>query len=621
MTHSPRRTTRPSGTGWRSNPSAPRPGPTTRRSSPRSCRAQSSFVRSAADSSRRSAGHLADEQVIAANVDVAFIVAGLDNDFNLRRLERYLAVAWASGVNPVVVLNKADIADDLEGRLVAVAAIAPGVPDRRPQRPDRRPRRGPRPSTCTPDGRRSCSARRASASPPWSTPSSARSARRPPRSATTTRAAATRRPTASCSCCRVAPCSSTRPASARWRSPARTRASRRRSTTSTRWPPPAASGDCRHDGEPGCAVRGALDDGSLTRRPTGEPSQAGARARLRRAQGRPASPGRGAQALEGHPQVRRQAHGRQVRRHGVAMSTGLDDAIEVPDPPAIPGLRFRHMHAPEDYVGMAAANQRARDAAGIEEVITAESMARDYAHHVNCDPVDDILVVERDGVIAGYGRTEWRDLEDGTRSFKVMGVLAPEHVADRRLSLDARLGRGASHRQGPRDPRRRAAAVAAAGLHVRRRARPHRPARVDRLDPQRLGLRDGPSDPRRHPRRADAGRTACPPGLPGSRRPTCRLGRRLGGVRRRARRVLADRGGLAGVASRIRTTIRPSRSSPTTATRSPVASRAASIRPRTPTTVGSAASSPASGRAGRGVVAAWPGRSSPAASSGSATTA
>jgi ribosome biogenesis GTPase len=89
---------------------------------------RSSFVRSAADASRRSAGHLADEQVIAANVDVAFIVAGLDGDFNLRRLERYLAVAWASGVDPVIVLNKADIADDLEGRLIAVAAIAPGVP-------------------------------------------------------------------------------------------------------------------------------------------------------------------------------------------------------------------------------------------------------------------------------------------------------------------------------------------------------------------------------------------------------------------------------------------------------------------------------------------------------------
>jgi ribosome biogenesis GTPase len=89
---------------------------------------RSAFTRSAADASRRTAGHLADEQVIAANVDVAFIVAGLDHDFNLRRLERYLAVAWSSNVTPVVVLNKADIADDLDGRLVAVGAVAPGVP-------------------------------------------------------------------------------------------------------------------------------------------------------------------------------------------------------------------------------------------------------------------------------------------------------------------------------------------------------------------------------------------------------------------------------------------------------------------------------------------------------------
>jgi ribosome biogenesis GTPase len=89
---------------------------------------RSAFRRSAADSTRRTAGNLVDEQVLAANVDVAFLVAGLDHDFNLRRLERYLAVAWSSGVDPVVVLNKADVAQDLEGRLVAVAAIAPGVP-------------------------------------------------------------------------------------------------------------------------------------------------------------------------------------------------------------------------------------------------------------------------------------------------------------------------------------------------------------------------------------------------------------------------------------------------------------------------------------------------------------
>jgi ribosome biogenesis GTPase / thiamine phosphate phosphatase len=89
---------------------------------------RSAFVRSAADASRRTAGHLADEQVIAANVDIAFLVAGLDGDFNLRRLERYLAVAWSSGVMPVVVLNKADVGRDIEGRQVAVQAVAPGVP-------------------------------------------------------------------------------------------------------------------------------------------------------------------------------------------------------------------------------------------------------------------------------------------------------------------------------------------------------------------------------------------------------------------------------------------------------------------------------------------------------------
>jgi ribosome biogenesis GTPase len=89
---------------------------------------RSAFKRSAADSSRRSSGLLADEQVIAANVDIAFLVAGLDGDFNLRRLERYLAVAWSSGVEPVVVLNKADVGRDVLGRTVAIEAVAPDVP-------------------------------------------------------------------------------------------------------------------------------------------------------------------------------------------------------------------------------------------------------------------------------------------------------------------------------------------------------------------------------------------------------------------------------------------------------------------------------------------------------------
>ena len=72
-------------------------------------------------------GHAVDEQVLAANVDVALVVAGLDGDFNLRRLERYLAVAWSGGATPVVVLNKADAAVDLDGLRTAAASVAPGT--------------------------------------------------------------------------------------------------------------------------------------------------------------------------------------------------------------------------------------------------------------------------------------------------------------------------------------------------------------------------------------------------------------------------------------------------------------------------------------------------------------
>jgi ribosome biogenesis GTPase / thiamine phosphate phosphatase len=77
---------------------------------------------------RLAAGLRTDGQVIAANVDVVFVAMALDGDFNLRRLERYLAVAWSSGADPVVLLTKADKCDDVDGRILAVETIAPGVP-------------------------------------------------------------------------------------------------------------------------------------------------------------------------------------------------------------------------------------------------------------------------------------------------------------------------------------------------------------------------------------------------------------------------------------------------------------------------------------------------------------
>src|SRR5436190_5659659 len=63
--------------------------------------------------SRRAAGRREDQQPIAANIDAVFLVCGLDGDFNLRRLERYLTLAAESGAAPVVVLNKTDACAEL----------------------------------------------------------------------------------------------------------------------------------------------------------------------------------------------------------------------------------------------------------------------------------------------------------------------------------------------------------------------------------------------------------------------------------------------------------------------------------------------------------------------------
>ena len=61
--------------------------------------------------SRKVAGELTEEQIVAANIDTVFLVMGLDGDYNPRRLERYLLLAYESGASPVVILNKADVAD------------------------------------------------------------------------------------------------------------------------------------------------------------------------------------------------------------------------------------------------------------------------------------------------------------------------------------------------------------------------------------------------------------------------------------------------------------------------------------------------------------------------------
>lgn len=76
---------------------------------------------------RKAAGTSNDIQVVASNIDTVFICMSLNNDFNLRRMERYLSIAWDSGAIPVIVLTKADLCDDIDLRLQDVNSVAIGV--------------------------------------------------------------------------------------------------------------------------------------------------------------------------------------------------------------------------------------------------------------------------------------------------------------------------------------------------------------------------------------------------------------------------------------------------------------------------------------------------------------
>lgn len=76
---------------------------------------------------RKAAGEPQKEQVVAANIDTVFLCMALNNDFNLRRLERYISIAWDSGAMPVVVLTKSDLCDDLSNKLSEVSSVAIGV--------------------------------------------------------------------------------------------------------------------------------------------------------------------------------------------------------------------------------------------------------------------------------------------------------------------------------------------------------------------------------------------------------------------------------------------------------------------------------------------------------------
>ena len=78
--------------------------------------------------SRKVPGDQIVEQVLAANLDRVFVVSGLDRDFNPRRIERYITLVTAGSAEPVILLNKADLTDELDEQIEVVRSVAPGVP-------------------------------------------------------------------------------------------------------------------------------------------------------------------------------------------------------------------------------------------------------------------------------------------------------------------------------------------------------------------------------------------------------------------------------------------------------------------------------------------------------------
>ena len=77
---------------------------------------------------RKAAGKNCMEQVVAANIDTVFLCMALNRDFNIRRLERYLSIAWDSGAVPVIILTKIDLCDDLQAKRFEIENVAVGVP-------------------------------------------------------------------------------------------------------------------------------------------------------------------------------------------------------------------------------------------------------------------------------------------------------------------------------------------------------------------------------------------------------------------------------------------------------------------------------------------------------------
>jgi GNAT superfamily N-acetyltransferase len=109
------------------------------------------------------------------------------------------------------------------------------------------------------------------------------------------------------------------------------------------------------------------------------------------------------------------------------MIAAIDDAITLPNAPAVPGLVFRRFRGESDYPAIAAVGNASRDADGADWVVSVEDVAREFAHLVNSDPARDMLIAEVDGRMAGFTRGEWWREDTGLYLYWFSLPLAPEH--------------------------------------------------------------------------------------------------------------------------------------------------------------------------------------------------
>jgi mycothiol synthase len=117
-----------------------------------------------------------------------------------------------------------------------------------------------------------------------------------------------------------------------------------------------------------------------------------------------------------------------THQQGIELSNSkpTDDLIVLADAPPIPGLSFRRFRGEKDYPAMVAVVAGSNQADQLDHTDTVENVAATYRHLVNCDPQKDMLLVEMNGNLIGFGRVWWVLKSDGLRAYMHFAVLLPE---------------------------------------------------------------------------------------------------------------------------------------------------------------------------------------------------